>query len=258
MNDDKTSDLINQTFSRFLISGLVFYLFIILLPFTMYFKLGTYVYDPVFIILFSIIIGLLLDLSKFYRFSWRIIGIKKIHLENHIVEAFNIYINRGNENNNYKKRIAEIARQIHEIYIRTNHPKIYHRIKEARVYPDILSMAFLSILLFIAIEVIFSIFFIFYIWYYESSPLNAFEISPFSPFRKMLIIILNVSLIFVLVKGKVKIGHIYRLTTDFTKSIISEAYYNNHSKAKKEILSIIGKGFNRFRKRKRYLENQRK
>jgi hypothetical protein len=93
MNENKPLDFLHQVFQRFLISGFIFYLFTIWLPFIL-FRLDTtkIVSNPVFIISVSIIIGLLLDLSRFYRFSWRMIGINKGDLDKGIVENFNIDI----------------------------------------------------------------------------------------------------------------------------------------------------------------------
>ena len=79
MDSDKPLEFLYQIFARFLISGLVFYLFVIWLSCILYLRLDNqkFANEPVFILLFSVIMGLLMDMSKFYKISWIITGDKK-------------------------------------------------------------------------------------------------------------------------------------------------------------------------------------
>lgn len=237
MEFNKLSDFLVQVFSRFLISGLVFYLFVIGLPSFWFLGInGNFITNNfTVIIMVSLVIGILLDICKFYRISWKIINQKKKNLKKNleysIVNAFHIESKLGGDKN-YQKRINKLARYIHEIFIKTKHPDIYQRIGNARIYPDIISMALLCVIIF-CMECIFFFFYVILfpnLYQHPTIPLN------YSPYVLVLFIILSGYIFF---KGIGKVREKYLITTDFTKYMIEEGYYESDDKNKERFFKNL-------------------
>jgi hypothetical protein len=154
MNSDRLSEMMLEVFGRFMISGILFYLFLIWLPVFLFFRpqYDTLITSTTIIVLCSLVIGLLLDISRFYRLSWKLPNLKDIrkeYLEIGIVKAFQIKVEgEKTTDGSYKGKVNQLANQIHEVFIRTKCPEAYQHIRGARLYPDVLSMTLLSILLF--------------------------------------------------------------------------------------------------------------
>ncbi len=243
MNSQNFFDFLYQTFSRFLISGLVFYLFVILIPCGLYLKTNALniVSNTAFIILFSVIIGLLLDLSKFYSITRKIIKVKKEDLENCIVKAFHVetsYPNNSDMRSDRKANIKDVASKIHDTYVRTYHHTVYQRIKDSKIYPDILSMTYITLLLSVLLGVILLLFISLSKCLNKQGWLIIFQ-EVFSFPRIIIIIILNLFLIFVLVKGKNRVKYTYDKNLDY----ISEVMNSTYEKGKKENNEILQKFF---------------
>ncbi len=70
----------------------------------------------------------------------------KLDLKKSIVEAFDIEVDIESMKNNkgYKKKVFQLAYQIHSIFVRSRHPEIDNGIGNSRLYPEILSMSVIS------------------------------------------------------------------------------------------------------------------
>lgn len=163
MSSIEITEMLLKAFLRFLIPGVVFIIFVFLLPsylliylfqdesqiYTMKFLTASlnFIDKPILCILLSISIGILLDLSRFHSFWTTIIFMDDkslwFALKIAIVNAAGIEV-RNNNDKEYKKKIMELAYQIHSVFIRAKHPQTDQKIENIRTYPDILSMSLTS------------------------------------------------------------------------------------------------------------------
>jgi hypothetical protein len=232
MDSGKFSELLTQVFSRFLISGIVFYLFVIYLPSIWFLGItrNSIINNFTFILLVSIVVGLLLDISKFYRISFIIINRKnkdlKKELERSIVKAFKIEIEEK-DNINYGEQILKISTRIQDAYIRAKHPDIFHRIDNARIYPDIISMTLFCVLLFLIVCGLFIVKILVFPNIFVSAKM------PGDVPLVLLIISMFLSIITIR-RGKKKVKRLYEILNDFTKHIIGEGYYRDDAKESRD------------------------
>lgn len=239
MDSGKFSELVTQVFSRFLISGIVFYLFIIYLPSIWFFGItrNSIVNNFTFILLVSIVVGLLLDISKFYRILWIFInliyGNLKKELERSIVKTFEIEVEEKDDKK-YGKQILKISTRIQDSYIRAKHPDIFHRIDNARIYPDIISMTLFCVALYFCI----CLFFIFKVNVFFNIFVSA-KISGDVPWA-LLIISMLLSVITIW-RGIGKVKDMYETLNDFTKHIIGEGYYGSDPDSKDRFFETLEK-----------------
>ena len=237
MDSGKFSELITQVFSRFLISGIVFYLFIICLPsFWLLGVTGNFIVNNfTFIFLVSLVVGLLLDISKFYRILWWFITLTdknlKKELERAIVKAFKIEVEEKDDDN-YGKQILNISTRIQDTYIRVNHPDVFHRIDNARIYPDIISMALFCVAVFLIVCLCF-----FFIILNSPNTLLSVHI----PANVSLVLLPGSMLLSIITiwKGIGKVKRKYRILNDFTKCIIGEGYYRSDDESKNRFLQTL-------------------
>ncbi len=162
MSGEKITDILLEHFSGFILSGIVFTIFSILLPFGLWVYLCGKAFQPPilsfslniiekintpFLFIITVFcIGILLDLLKLWRF-WNQLPFFKttwVDLKVSIVKSFDIEI--GNDPCKNMANIKKIANLIHKTFIKTKHPEIDRRIEVNRIYHETLSMSFFSIL----------------------------------------------------------------------------------------------------------------
>ncbi|MCP4368853.1 MAG: hypothetical protein GY797_12180 [Deltaproteobacteria bacterium] len=251
MSSSKITEIILQAFLRFFVPGMVVIIFTILLPScVLSISLeGTsqvllkvikdlshaclkLVDQPMLFILISISVGILLDVTRFYNFftiryfsgksSW--IGLKIA-----LVTASGIETNDGiikdiiekdnscqNVNEVYKKRIENLAWQIHSVFIKANHPDVDHSIENSRTYPDILSTSLLSL---IAgnVFLFFALIFLIILKILKPEKVTIY----FS--ATSIIIILLISFI-IWFYGKKKVAKEYEKLNELTKSLVNKVF----------------------------------
>ncbi|HLP62401.1 MAG TPA: hypothetical protein VK186_26405 [Candidatus Deferrimicrobium sp.] len=250
MDYEKSLNFLNQVFSRFLISGLVFVIFTILLPaYSWQLLTGNILSDGLnyphlveslkkislsilkisdkttLIILLSLSIGIFLDFLKFYNFAIKIllkVGIPQIDFKIKILRAFHIDVDESKKNETgYAQRLRELADKIHEVFIKVHFPQIDQRIKNSRIYPEILSISFTSILLgcgYLAFMILLLLAYNF--------------ISP-----EVYLVFITVCLIMVITwfYGKKKVKREYEMVTPLTIELIENAFHKSNGIKKDEL-----------------------
>ncbi len=226
MDNDKAMEPFTQVFSRFFITGLVFYLFVIWLPLYAYLDIDTnkLMSGPFFVVLFSIMLGLLLDLSKSYRPFWPLAFSSPARLRRVIVKAFNIHTDDSIKSERYHARMAAVSREIHDNFIRINHPDLDKKILDARIYPNILGVTLLSITLFFLIGVVVLILLLIAKLWHPLGCVESLAKMSYTPLRITIQLLLNLVALYVLIKGQVTAKSAYDKTTALTSSVIAKGY----------------------------------
>lgn len=241
MNTNDAVEPLTQVFSRFFISGLVFYLFVIWLPLYAYLKvdINGLMQGPFFVVLFSIMLGLLLDLSKSYRLFGPRPYRTRTELRSVIVRAFGIHIDDSIKSKSYLAKIGDVSRQIHDIYIRTNHPELDKRILDSRIYPNILGITLLSVTLFILIGIVFLMLLVITKFLRPLTFLELCNQCSFTPFRITSLVLLNVVALYVLIRGKTTTKIVFKKTTELTSSIIAKGYCDAQKNKRDEFIESL-------------------
>jgi len=221
MESKQTIESIFQSLSRYLISGFIFFLFVIYLPIALYLNseitsnIKDIVSNNLFMLLIPLGIGILIEMLRFYRLSSLILGISNRDMKVRIVESFNIKTNKLSN----KQSISKLSSLIHDSFIRAYHPDVFIKIEDSRIKPDVLAMAFSSICFEIA-------FFIIWLLYYliinpssDISVLNCFENS-----QTLFIYCINLLIISAFYFGREHLKKSYEVTTEYTISLIDSAF----------------------------------
>ena len=236
---ERLSNQITQIFSRFFISGLVFYLFVICLPSAMFFGLYNETIkiitsNATFIILVSLVIGIILDISRFYKLFWFLN--KKDDMVDSIVKGFKIEVLSPKNEPDYLKKVKTLSILIHDIFIRTKQPEIFQQISDARIYPDTITMSLISIMLFGFECIIFTA--VIFVEKLFNIRIHLISISAnFLIYLPIIIIIIAI----ILSAGFKKIKQTYSLTADFTIELIKKGYNNSDEKDKLEFYESLQK-----------------
>lgn len=227
MESKRTIESIFQSLSRYLISGFIFFLFVIYLPIALYLdsniasNIKDIVSNNIFVLLIPLGIGILIEMLRFYRLSSLILGISNSEMKDRIVESFNI---KKNKHSN-KQTISKLSSLIHDSFIRAYHPDIFIKIEDSRIKPNVLAMAFSSIFFEI-------VFFIIWLLYYliikpsEIGVLNCFENS-----QTLLIYCINLLIISAFYFGREQLKKSYEVTTEYTISLIDFAFLKSKTES---------------------------
>lgn len=158
--DSSLSTFLSQYFSRFFVSGLVFYLIAAWLPLVLFNTDQDAFVDllnnPAFIIVVSLIAGIILDISKAYdpvRKAIRGEKLGKERLDPKMLRAFSISYDKELLTNEmvtggkspYMDAITQVATRIYDDIVFRHSEEEFRKIRDARIIPDIMSAALLSI-----------------------------------------------------------------------------------------------------------------
>jgi hypothetical protein len=219
MDAQDIRDFLVHTLSRFMISGLVFYLFVVWAPLMLLFPESEqeFASRSAFVLLCSLVFGLLLHVTRAYRLSWLIIKLfrrldLKRDLEARIVRASGIAVDRHDTSKAYRQRYRRVARELQEVYLRTKHPAEYERIRQARIVPDILSLSLLCAVFFLLL---------FAVGFTLSFFDHTYE--DFSASRSLLLVLFVSLSVLVVWKGSENVKNKYMDTSKYTAFLMHEA-----------------------------------
>jgi len=236
MSSDKITEMLLKAFFRFLVPGMIFIVFVFLIPSyflvnllftddkiwdTLFFPgVISFVNNPTLFIVSAISVGLLLDLSRFYSVLSKYFIFPDCKnslwysLKGSIVKASGISLDAKNLDKKYKNRVERLAYQIHSLFVRIKYPEIDRKIENSRAYPDMLSMSLLSMI------ISFVIFFI-------SLVIKIYNKPVLSDFMYIVVIVIAVIIIFV---GHNKVKREFEKINELTNFLISDVFAKDDSK----------------------------